>query len=329
MTATANAPALALRSRPRTICVLGGTGFVGSEIVARLAARRDWVRVPTRAATKADHLLVLPTVEVRVANVHDPHALGELFAGADAVVNLVGILNERGRSGAGFRHAHTQLAARVIEAARAQRVPRLLHMSALGADPAGPSHYLRTKSEAESAVRGARGSLEWTIFRPSVIFGPRDSLTNRFARLLRVSGGVLPLARASARFAPIHVGDVADAFIRALDDRSTTGQIYELCGPDVMTLEQIVRITAEAAGLRARIVRLPNLLARLQATLFDFVPGKPFSTDNYRSLAIDSVCRDDGCARLGIEPSALSALSAGWLRRGLGVANARIAVRSR
>jgi uncharacterized protein YbjT (DUF2867 family) len=307
-----------VRSRPLTVCVLGGTGFVGSEVVAALAARRDWVRVPTRLAMKGEHLRVLPTVEVRVVNVHEPRVLGELFAGVDAVINLVGILNERGRSGTGFKRAHTDLATRVLEAARAQRMPRLIHMSALGADPAGPSHYLRTKHDAESAVRGARGWLEWTVFRPSVIFGPHDSLTNRFVRLLRLTRGVLPLARATARFAPIYVGDVAAAIIRALDDRSTIGQTYELCGPEVMTLEDLVRRCAQAAGLSARIIALPNAIARLQAALFDFVPGKPFSTDNYRSLAIDSICREDGCARLGISPSALSALAASWLGPGAG-----------
>lgn len=303
--------------RRLTVCVLGGTGFIGSEIAARLAARGDWVRIPTRVEARASHLLVLPTVEVRVANVHEPRALSELFSGVDAVVNLVGILNERGRSGAGFKRAHTDLATKVVEAARARRVTRLLHMSALNADPAGPSHYLRTKHDAESVLRNARGGLDWTIFRPSVIFGPRDSLTNRFAGLLRLTGGVLPLARASARFAPIHVADVAEAFVRALDDPASIGQVYELCGPEVMTLEALVRRTAEAAGRRARIIPLPDPIARLQAAVFDFVPGKPFSTDNYRSLAVDSVCRDDGCARLGIRPTPLvPAVAARWLRPG-------------
>lgn len=304
---------LRLTHRSLTVCVLGGTGFVGSELVTRLAAQGCWVRVPTRVAAHGEHLLVVPTVEVRVANVHDTRVLGALFAGADVVVNLIGVLNERGRRGAGFRHAHTELAARVIDAARARRVPRLLHMSALNAEPKAPSHYLRSKSEAESHVRAARAGLDWTIFRPSVIFGPRDSLTNRFARLLRLTQGLLPLARADARFAPIHVADVVEAFVRALDDRSTFGRTYELCGPDVLTLADIVRITARAAGVAAHIVPLPNVLARLQAAVFDFIPGKPFSTDNYRSLMVDAVCREDGCAGLGIRPAPLSALTASWL----------------
>jgi NADH dehydrogenase len=296
-----------------TVCVLGGSGFVGSEIVSALAARGYVVRVPTRVAARADHLRVLPTAEIRVADVHDPRHLNRLFAGADTVVNLVGILNERGRSGAGFRRAHGELAAKVIEAAQAQRVRRVLHMSALGAAADAPSHYLRTKFEAEGRVRAAPSSIGWTIFRPSVIFGPHDSLTNRFAKLLRAAGGMLPLARPAARFAPVYVVDVAEAYLRALDDRATLGQIYELCGPDVVTLEELVRQVARTAEIDARLIRLPDFVARLQGLVFDFVPGKPFSTDNYHSLTIDSLCRDNGCARLGIRPASLAGLVGTWL----------------
>jgi uncharacterized protein YbjT (DUF2867 family) len=319
-----------MASGTRSVCILGGSGFVGTEIVTRLAARGWPVRVPTRSASHAHHLRVLPTVEIAVADVHDPAALARLFAGTDVVINLVGILNERGRSGAGFRRAHSELAAHVVSAARAQRVPRLLHMSALGVAADAPSHYLRSKYEAEQAVRGAGAALDWTIFRPSVIFGSRDSLTNRFARLLRLSGGVLPLARARARFAPIYAGDVADAFVRAADDRSTIRGTYELCGPQLLTLADIVRITASAAGRRARIVPLPDFIARLQAAVFDFVPGKPFSSDNYRSLTVDSVCREDGCGRLGIRPVPLAAtFAAGWLGAHGGAADARMPLRPR
>ncbi len=295
------------------VCILGGTGFVGTELVTRLAAAGHFVRVPTRVLVNGTHLLVLPTVEVIAANVHDLRALGRLFEGMDAIINLVGILNERGRGGSGFRAAHTDLATRIVEAARAARVKRLLQMSSLGADRAAPSHYLRTKADAESIVRDATRVLGTTIFRPSVIFGPRDSLTNRFAELLHLSRGVLPLARPNARLTPVYVGDVAEAFLRALRDRSTAGQTYELCGPDVMTLRQLVRMTAEAARLPCHIIPLPNFIARLQALLMDFFPGKPFSTDNYKSLTIDSVCRENGFARFGITPTPMAAILATYL----------------
>jgi uncharacterized protein YbjT (DUF2867 family) len=290
------------------ICVLGGTGFVGTELIARLTDAGHFVRVPTRALANGSHLLVLPTVEVMAANVHDLRVLGRLFESMDVVINLVGILNESGRRGAGFRAAHSDLATKVVEAARAARVKRLLHMSALGAAPSAPSHYLRSKASAEATVRDAPKTLSTTVFRPSVIFGRGDSLTNRFAGLLYLSRGVLPLARPSARFAPIHVGDVAEAFLRALNDRTSRGQAYELCGPDVMTLRQIVQMTAQVAALPCHIIPLPDFLARLQALVMDFLPGKPFSTDNYKSLLLDNVCRENGCARLGITPTSMAAI---------------------
>lgn len=294
------------------ICVLGGTGFVGTELVTRLADAGHSVRVPTRHASHGNHLRVLPTVEVMVANVHDPGMLGRLFTGVDVVVNLVGILNEGGGRGS-FRGAHSELATRVVEAMRATRVTRLLHMSSLGAGAQAPSRYLRSKGEAEAQIRIAAATLDATIFRPSVIFGPRDSLTNRFAGLLRMSHGVLPLARPRARFAPIYVYDVVDAFIRALNNRQTSGKSYELCGPDVMTLEELVRLTADAAGLPCHLIGLPDFIAWLQAVVMNLLPGKPFSTDNFRSLSVDNVCKQDGCAALGIAPARMEAVIPGYL----------------
>jgi len=276
-----------------------------------------WVRVPTRATTGNDALRVLDTVRLIRADILDSNTLTRLFAGADVVINLVGILNEHGRDT--FQSVHVKLAEKVIAAARTARVRRLLHMSSLAADAASaPSQYLRSKGEAEARVRASPPTLGWTIFRPSVIFGPGDSLTNRFANLLRLSGGFLPLARPRARFAPVSVEDVASVFSLALRDPTTVGQTYELCGPEVMTLEQIVRTTAAAAGIRCSIFRLPDFIAWLQAVVMNLLPGKPFSIDNYKSLTIDSVCREDGCARLGIRPQPMLAV----LPTYLGVQNA-------
>jgi uncharacterized protein YbjT (DUF2867 family) len=289
------------------VCVLGGTGFVGTELVAQLASAGHWVRVPTRALAHGQHLSVLPTVELVAADVHDRQTLADLLAGMDAAVNLVGILNES--RGARFRDVHVGLAAKLIEEARTARVSRLLHMSAVGADAErAPSKYLRSKGQAEALVRAATRTLDVTIFRPSVIFGPGDSLTERFTRLLRLTGGWLPLARPRARFAPVYVGDVAQGMVRALGDRATVGRTYELCGPDVLTLEQIVRTSAAAAGLRSHIVRLPDFLARLQGLALGVLPGKPFTLDNFRSLTVDSVCAEDGLGALAIEPRRLAGL---------------------
>src|SRR5690349_828 len=202
-----------------SVCVLGGTGFVGSELVTRLAAAGHSVRVPTRNLKHGQHLTVLPTLQLVVANVHDGRTLGQLFTGMDAVINLIGVLNEHGRQT--FRLVHVDLANKIVEAMRAARVTRLLQMSSLCAGAQAPSQYLRTKGEAEALIRVAATTIDATIFRPSVIFGERDSLTNRFARLLRLGRGVLPLARPRARFAPIFVQDVVAAFMRALNERGT------------------------------------------------------------------------------------------------------------
>jgi len=293
------------------ICVLGGTGFVGTELVTRLALDGHWVRVPTRNLARAQRLRVLDTVELRLADVHAPAALGQLFADCDAVINLVGILNPQ--RGAGFHAVHAELPGKVIAAARASGVRQVLHMSALGAGERAPSQYLRTKAAGEAQLRApapssAHAQPAVTIFRPSVIFGAGDSLTNRFARLLRLTAGLLPLARAAARFAPIHVLDVAEAFRRSLGTRASHGQTYQLCGPDVLTLGEIVRLTARAARLPCHIVPLPDVVARLQGLVMGLLPGKPFSLDNFRSLTVDCLCQEDGCARLGIKPRHLQAV---------------------
>lgn len=306
--------AIPMIERPRSICIAGGTGFVGQELIYRLTRAGHALRVLTRARSHALDLMTLPSVELAVGDVYNPDFLRRSIDGADVVINLVGILNERGFGGAGFRRAHVELTAALLRAIAQTRVPRLLHMSALNADAErGASHYLRTKGEAEQLLRAAGATLDWTIFQPSVIFGPRDSLTNRFAALLRLSAGVLPLARAGTRFAPIYVGDVTAAFAQALPGGATSHQSYQLCGPEILTLEQIVRVTAQAAHLPCHILRLPDGLARVQAALMQLLPGKPFSTDNYRSLLTDSVCQRDGCRQLGLASASLSALAPLWL----------------
>jgi len=298
---------------PLLIAVAGGTGFVGRELITRLTAAGHGVRVLTRDAAHADQLLPLSSVEVAVGNVYDSTFLRRCLEDCDVAINLVGVLNPPGQGGAGFRRAHVEFTATLLRALHEARVPRLLHMSALNADAErGTSHYLRTKGQAEQLVRDA-GGLKWTIFRPSVIFGAGDSLTVRFAALLRLGAGILPLARAGARFAPIHVSDVAEAFVRALDGGASIGASYELCGPEVLTLAQIVQLTAQSARLPCRVLALPAAIAWLQGACMQWLPGKPFSLDNYRSLLIDSVCHDDGCQRLGIAPGSLRAWAPLWL----------------
>lgn len=291
-------------NRSGRVVVLGGTGFVGRHLVPRLAAAGYAVTVLSRHRDRHRELWPVPGVEVRNVNVHDGAALERSLRGAVAAINLVGILNESGRKGAGFNRAHTELTRTLLAAMGRAGVPRLLQMSALRAGE-GRSHYLRTRGEAEALVKAS--GLAWTLFRPSVIFGEGDGLYCRFAGLLKLMP-VLPLARARTRFAPVYVADVAAAFLRALDDDATAGQTYELGGPRVMSLREIVVQARDLLRLRRVVIGLPEPLGRLQALAMDFVPGKPFSSDNWKSLALDSVPGSDGLAALGIAPTPVEAI---------------------
>jgi uncharacterized protein YbjT (DUF2867 family) len=271
------------------VSLLGGTGFVGRHIVARLAERGFVVRILTRNPERHRDLKIMPEVELVTGDPHDPVTLKRFLAGTEAVINLVGILNEKGRDGSGFRRVHTELTEKALAAAQAQGVRRFVQMSALNADmPDPPSHYLRTNAAAERAVFAAT-AFPVTVFRPSVIFGPGDSFLNRFAALLKIAP-FLPLARADARFAPVFVGDVAQHFVNCLNDPATHGKGFELCGPRVYTLAELVRYTGRLTGRRRPIIGLPGWAGRLQASVFEFVPGKPLSRDNLASLSVDSVC---------------------------------------
>lgn len=294
--------------KAHTICILGGTGFVGRHLASRLARDGHRIRILTRRRIRHRELLVLPTVEVVEANAHDLAVLKKQFAGCDTVINLVGILNEKGRTGQGFYRAHVELPRKVIEACRACGVTRLLHMSALGADAAyGPSHYQRSKGEGENLVHATHG-LDVTSFRPSVIFGADDSFFNRFAQLLKLTPLFFPLACPQTRFAPVWVGDVVEAFARALDNTACYGQRYDLCGPRSYTLKELVQYTARTLGLRRRIIGLGKGLSQLQAALLEWAPGKPFSRDNYLSMQRDSVCEGEFPAVFGFTPTSLESL---------------------
>lgn len=298
--------------RRLSLCILGGTGFVGTHLVSRLIEDGHQVTVLSRDRELHKHLLVLPGLTLDNCDVYDEAQLSERFRGNDIVINLVGILNERGFGGGGFRRAHTELTRGVLQAARSAGVGRLLQMSALKAAVDAPSYYLRSKGEAEQLIRQSSG-LDWTIFQPSVIFGPRDSFLNRFARLLAAAPGVFPLARPHARFQPVYVGDVVEAMVRALHGGATSRQTYQLGGPQVYPLREIVSLVASITGHHRLIVGLPDVLGRLEALMMDFVPGRPFSSDNFRSLTVDSVCTENGFAALRIEPHSMVAIAMEYL----------------
>ena len=277
----------------KNICILGGTGFVGQHLVSRLVRDGHQVRILTRHRERHRDLLVLPTVEVIQANVHNETDLKKNFAGQDVIINLVGILNESGHNGKGFQRAHVQLAQKIVQACEQNKITRLLQMSALNAtaDPRQEvSHYLHSKGQAEQLVHVIK-SMDVTSFRPSVIFGPGDSFFNRFYRLLQLTPFIMPLACPNARFAPIYVGDVVEAFMHSLYDARTHDQHYDLCGPKTYTLLELVKYTASFLPYKRTLIGLGPILSKIQATLMEFATGKPFSRDNYQSLQIDSVCK--------------------------------------
>jgi NADH dehydrogenase len=295
------------------ICMLGGSGFVGHAIAMQLADAGHRLTVITRRPERHRDLSVLPTVRVVAGEVHNEALLRSQFAGCDAVINLVGILNESGRTT--FRQVHAELPAKIVRALQSTGMPRLLHMSALHATAQAPSEYLRTKAAGEAVVLAAESpQCHVTVFRPSVIFGPGDSFTNRFAGLLRFAPLIFPLACAQARFQPVYVEDVATAFVRALDLAATWGRTFNLCGPRVYTLTELVAAIAHWRGLHTRILELPDWAARTQARLLEFAPGKPFTRDNYLSLQVDSVCEAGFPSEFGISPVRLEDEVPKWLK---------------
>lgn len=290
--------------KAKQLVVLGGSGFVGSNLLPRLAKDGHRILLLSRNREQRRALGVLPGVRIHSVDVYDANALRRQFEGADAVINLVGILNAFGAQT--FHHAHVELTQRVLGACQAANVSRLHHMSALKAGQ-GLSQYLKTKGEAEAAVRNS--SLDWTIYQPSVMFGADGGMVQRFAGLLRQMPA-LPLARASSRMAPTWVGDVVEAMARCIgDDTLGVDRSFELYGPDVFTLGEIVHLIRDTMGVRTPILPLPDSLGRLQAQVAQLLPGKPFSLDNFRSLRTDSVGKLDGYAALGITPQPLAA----WL----------------
>ena len=292
-----------------SICVLGGTGFVGGHLCAELVKREHNVKVLTRHREKHRELLVLPSLQIIESDIHNEAQLNTHFKDCDVVVNLVGILNEKGHNGKGFHIAHVELARKVITMCSSCKVPRLLHMSALNASADGKSFYLRTKGEAENYVHTfAANKMAVTSFRPSVIFGPEDDFLNRFASILKISPWVFPLACANTKFAPVYVGDVVNAMVNSIDDTQTYDERLNLCGPNQYSLKQLVQYVAVTRGYKRKVIGMPNFLSKMQASVLEFAPGKPFSIDNYNSLQTDSVCAETNHC-----PTSLEAIAPNYL----------------
>ncbi len=304
---------------PSRILLVGGSGFIGSHVAARLASQNFQLTIPTRRRERARHVVLLPMADVVETTLATDAELDGLVSGCAAVVNLVGVLHSRWGEpyGPDFAAAHVTLPQRLVDACRRTGVRRLVHVSALGVgDDAStlPSMYLRSKADGERAVRAS--GLDWTILRPSVVFGADDRFLNVFARLMRLVP-VMPVARAQTRFQPVYVGDVAQAIVNALARGETVGKTYELAGPEVFTLGELVRLVGRWSGCERPVWELPYTLGQLQASILEHMPGTPLmSRDNFDSMAIDNVASGPIAPELGITPTALSAYGPHYITPG-------------
>ncbi len=269
------------------ICIIGGTGFVGTYLSSKLAAQGHVVKVISRHPERHRHLRTLPGIKLVNIDFFGNKVLERQIDTYDVVINLAGILNSQSNNS--FTQVHEQVALRIAQASKAVGTSRMLHMSALNADEQAASDYLRSKGRAQKALFAIDG-LNVTSFSPSVIFGPGDSFFNRFAQLLTLMPVVFPLTCASARFAPVYVGDVADAFINSMNNELSYGKNYNLCGPETFSLAELVRYTAELIDSSSMVVPLNNFLSKPLSRFIGLFPGAPITVDNYYSMLKDSVC---------------------------------------
>jgi NADH dehydrogenase len=296
------------------VLVLGGSGFVGRHVCEQLA-RLGWhITVPTRRAVNAASVQSLPGLTVIEASVHNEADLARLMPGHDAVVNLVAMLHGNEDR---FESVHVDLPGKIASAMKKAGVQRLVHVSALGANPQGPSMYQRSKARGETVFHNA--GLDLTVLRPSVIFGAEDKFLNLFADLQSVVP-FMPLAGSGTRFQPVWVADVARAVAVCLQKPYTIGQTFELCGPDVLTLGELVKRAGQWAGVnqgRGRpVIGLPMWVGWLQAAVMELAPGEPLmSRDNLASMKVDNVATGKlpGLQALGISAASAAGVAPTYL----------------
>ena len=319
----------------RLVTVFGGSGFIGRTLVRRLAAQGWVVRAAVQDPTAADFLKPMGDVGQVTplrADITDPAAVTMAVTGADAVVNLVGVLYESGSRS--FENIHVKGAANIAAAAKAAGVAKLVHMSALGADKNSESAYARSKAAGEDAVQAAFPGV--TIMRPSVVFGPDDDFFNRFGKMAMVSpvlpvftgdgfkvgcaGGVCSVdlfGSGGPTFQPVHVGDVAAAIAAVLDDSRLVGKIYELGGPRRYSMKEIMELVLQVTGQQCHLVPVPFGLGMLQAAFLQLMPKPMLTRDQVRLMKVDNVVRGGkpGLTELGITPTAAEAILPLYMNR--------------
>ncbi|QWD60070.1 complex I NDUFA9 subunit family protein [Polynucleobacter sp. MWH-UH35A] len=279
------------------ILLIGGNGFVGRVIAAQLQLAGYSVLLPTSHLSTARELRMLPKVHIEEAEIHDFDELQNLcgrIKSNGAVINLVGVLHDKPAKPYGkvFKAAHVDLPKNIITAMQMHGLKRYLHMSALGADSQGPSMYQRSKGDGEAAVKAS--NLDWTIFRPSVIFGAQDQFINLFSKLTKLFPA-MPLANHQAQFQPVSVDDVASAFVKSLSMPQTIHQSYDLVGPTVYTMKEIVELASRKANTSCVIIPVPAFVGYLQALAFEFLPGPTLmSRDNIASMQLPNTLPENG-----------------------------------
>lgn len=305
----------------RLVTLFGGTGFLGRYVAQALLKAGARVRIAGRAPKRAFYLKPLGglgQVQFFRANIGDPGQVAAAVAGADAAINLVGILK------GDFRAVHVVGAGNIAKAAAAAGVPALVHVSAIGADPESESAYGRTKGEGEAAVRAVFPNA--TIVRPSIAFGMEDDFVNRFARLAQWLP-VVPVIRPSWRLQPVYAADLGRAIaLAALDPAAHAGKAYELGGPEVLTMAELNRWIGRATGRNRGLAEIPDPIGRIMARLTGWLPGAPLTWDQWLMMTHDNVATGPGFEAFGIRPTPLEAVAEGWLtlyRRQGRFANAR------
>jgi NADH dehydrogenase len=302
--------------RSRRTAVLGGAGFIGRYVVQRLAARGDVVVVGGRHAENAKFLMTAGLVgQIAFVNatIDDEQILPAFLAGSNAVVNCVGILAESGRQT--FERVHYLGPARLARLAREAGVERLVHISAIGADPRSRSAYARSKAQGEAAVRDAFPTA--TILRPSIVFGPEDQFFNRFAGIAMISPVLPVIGGGRTRFQPVYVGDVADAVLKCLEEPATAGRTYELGGPKIYSFRELIELLLGEIRRKRLLIDLPFGAAAFQARLMSVLPSPPLTPDQVDLLRSDNVVSSGALtlAALDITPTAVEAILPTYLDR--------------
>lgn len=283
----------------KRVCIIGGSGFVGRAIVDQAIAAGHRVTVACRHPERARDLMVKGAELARV-DVVDGNGIDAAVAGHDVVIYLVGLLFEKGRQN--FAAAHVDGVARVLEACQQADVQQYLHMSALGAGKVSDSAYAQTKAAAEKLV--SESALNWTIFRPSIIYGGGDNFFNQF-KAMSAMLPVMPVISGATRFQPIWVEDVARAFVRSIDNHHVRAQTYELGGPDIFSFRAMLELLMLELNRQRMFIPVPPLAAKLMAIFTSVLPTPPITPDQLKLLAHDNIVEGDAYPALFGKAAAL------------------------